>query len=30
MAIHYEMLVETYDGCPVPMLVGESETGELK
>ena len=30
MAVHYEMLVETYDACPIPMLVGESETGEYK
>ena len=28
MAIHYELLVELHDACPLPMLVGESETGK--
>ena len=28
MAVHYELLVDIYDACPIPMLVGESETGE--
>ena len=27
MVLHYELLVETYNACPLPMLVGESETG---
>ena len=30
LAVHYELLVKTYDGCPIPMFVGESETGECK
>ena len=28
MALHYELLVQHYDACPIPMLVGESETGK--
>ena len=27
MALHYELIVKTFDACPIPMLVGESETG---
>ena len=30
MAIHYELLVELHDACPLPILVGESETGTCK
>lgn len=27
MALHFEVLTEGQGGCPVPMLVGEPETG---
>ena len=27
-AMHYELLVQLHDACPLPMLVGESETGK--
>ncbi len=26
-ALHYEMIVRGFGACPLPMLVGESETG---
>ena len=28
MALHYELVVQTYDACPIPVLTGESETGK--
>jgi hypothetical protein len=28
MALHYEEVVNTFDACPLPLLAGESETGE--
>ena len=28
MALHYELLVHHYEACPIPMLIGESETGK--
>ena len=28
MATHYEAIVKVFDACPIPVLVGESETGK--
>lgn len=28
MALHYEEMVKTFDACPLPLLAGESETGQ--
>ena len=30
MATHYEAIVKVYDACPIPILVGESETGKYE
>ena len=27
MALHFEVLTECQGGCPIPILVGEPETG---
>ena len=27
MALHFEIIVKKQGGCPVPMLVGDPETG---
>ena len=27
MAVHFEIIVKKQGGCPVPMLIGDPETG---
>ena len=27
--LHYELIVKEYGACPIPMLVGEAETGNV-
>ena len=27
-SLHYQKIVKEFGACPIPMLVGESETGE--
>ena len=29
MGLHFETLVEKQGGCPLPMLIGEPETGMI-
>lgn len=28
--LHYELIVKEYGACPIPMLVGEAETGNVR